>query len=58
MNLLARLKSFFIESKRVLRITKKPSKEEFKITLKVTGIGVIIIGLLGFIVQMIWLLLR
>lgn len=50
-----KLKSFFIESRRVLRVTKKPSSDEFKIIVKVTSIGAAIIGLVGFLVQMIYL---
>jgi len=41
------------EYKRVLNITKKPSSEEFKSISKVTGIGMIVIGLTGFVVFMI-----
>ncbi len=53
-----RLKSFIIESKRVFKITKKPTREELKVIVKVSGIGILIIGLIGFIIQISWLLLR
>lgn len=46
-----KLKTFFVESKRVFIITKKPSNEEFKTILKVTAIGAALIGLLGAIIQ-------
>lgn len=49
---LFRLKSFIMECKRVLKVTKKPSRDEFKIIVKASGIGMIIIGLIGFIVHM------
>ncbi len=55
---LVKFKSFLIESKRVYTITKKPSKDEFKSIVKVTSIGIGIIGLIGFIIQMAWLLAR
>ena len=45
--------SFFGECARVLKITKKPTMMEFKTIVKVSGIGILVIGLLGFIVQMI-----
>ncbi len=45
------LKSFSIECKRVLILTKKPTNEEFKTIVKVTGLGMIIIGLIGFLIQ-------
>lgn len=38
---------------RVLRIAKKPTKDEYKLMIKVTGIGMLIIGFIGFIIQMI-----
>ncbi len=47
------LRSFIIECKRVLTLTKKPTPEEFKTITKVTGIGMIIIGLIGFFIQLI-----
>jgi len=50
--IMQKLKHFFEECKRILIITKKPSKEEFKTIFKVSGIGVIVIGLVGFILQM------
>lgn len=53
-----KFKSFLIESKRVFKITKKPSREEFKAIVKVSGIGILIIGAIGFIIQMAWLLLK
>ncbi|MCH8003747.1 MAG: protein translocase SEC61 complex subunit gamma [Nanoarchaeota archaeon] len=48
-----RFKSFINESIRVLRITRKPSREEFKTIVKVSGLGMIIIGLIGFIITMV-----
>ncbi len=55
---LIKFKSFLKESKRVYSITKKPSREEFKSTVKVTGIGIAIIGFVGFVIQIGWLLVR
>ena len=52
-----KLKSFISQSVRVFKITKKPSMEEFKTVVKVTGIGILIIGFIGFVINMIWALL-
>ena len=41
------------EIKRILRLTRKPKKSEFNETAKITGAGMIIIGLLGFIIFLI-----
>jgi len=42
---------FFVECRRVLKVTKKPSTEEFKSIVKVTGVGILIIGLIGFLIH-------
>lgn len=50
---LFKLKHFWHECMRVLKITKKPSNTEFKTIVKVSALGIAIIGLAGFIVFMI-----
>jgi len=52
--LLSRLKSFVLESKRVFRVTKKPAMAEFKAIVKVSSIGIALIGIIGFIIQILW----
>lgn len=44
---------FVNEAIRVLKLTRKPTKEEYIIIAKVTGIGMIIIGLVGMIITLI-----
>jgi len=38
---------------RVLRLSRKPRKDEFIAIAKVTGIGLVVIGALGFIIRII-----
>ncbi len=52
-----RLKTFGSECWRVLRITKKPDKIEFKTIVKVSGAGILLIGFIGFIIHTIKLFL-
>ena len=47
-----RFKSFINESIRVLKVTRKPNALEFKTIVKVSGLGIIIIGLIGFVITM------
>lgn len=49
---IARLKEYLAECARVLKVTKKPNAEEFKTIVKVSGLGIALIGLVGFILQM------
>ena len=48
---LDRLKAFIIECKRVLRVTKKPDRQEFTTIVKISSIGMAIIGVIGFLVH-------
>jgi len=57
-NYLVKLKSFALECKRVLRVTKKPGSDEFKVIVKISGIGMILIGLIGFFIYIIGDLIR
>ena len=41
------------QCERVLRISKKPDNEEYLTVAKVTGVGIIIIGLIGFILSIV-----
>jgi len=52
-SLMQKIKSFLYQCKIVLRVTKKPTKQEFYTVLKVSAIGMVIIGAIGFIVQII-----
>jgi len=53
-----KFKTFFQECKRVYKVTKKPSMEEFKAIVKISGIGIAIIGFIGFMIQIIWRLAK
>lgn len=48
-----RFKAFIRECVRVFKITKKPTKEEYMTISKVAGLGILIIGLIGFLVHLV-----
>jgi len=52
-----KLKNFLSESKRVLLVTKKPSGKEYKMAAKITGLGILLIGLIGMIIRIIGILI-
>jgi protein transport protein SEC61 subunit gamma-like protein len=52
-SLVLRIKNYLKESWRVLRVTKKPSMMEFKTIVKVSGLGIVVIGLIGFLISMV-----
>ena len=47
-----RITAFIQESVRVLKVTKRPDSIEFKTIVKVSGLGILVIGLIGFLIQM------
>ena len=47
-----KLKNFAKECRRVMKVTRKPNKMEYKTIVKVSAIGMGIIGLIGFIIAM------
>jgi protein transport protein SEC61 subunit gamma-like protein len=47
---LIRLKNFWHECVRVLKVTKKPTNTEFKAIVKVSALGIAVIGMVGFLV--------
>jgi protein transport protein SEC61 subunit gamma-like protein len=49
---LRKVKNFLKECRRILKVTKKPSREEYKTIVKVSAIGMGIVGLLGFLINM------
>ena len=50
---MSKLTVFIKECRRVLAVTKKPTKEEYISIVKVTGLGILAVGLLGFIINLI-----
>ena len=46
-------KTFFIKCKRVWHSLKKPTRKEFEQITKVSAIGILILGVLGFLVSII-----
>lgn len=49
--------SFIDEAIRVLKLTRKPKTDEFFLVAKITGVGIILIGLLGMIIRILGSLL-
>lgn len=52
-NIQNRVKTFWANSKRVIRMARKPTLKEMRLILRITGLGVVIIGAVGFIVKLI-----
>lgn len=49
--IIANLKDFLQQCKRVLMISRKPSREEYLTISKVTGLGICLLGIIGFLIH-------
>ena len=50
MNVQESFNKFVKDSKRVLKVSKKPDRQEYFELAKVTSLGVVIVGVIGFVV--------
>ena len=50
-------KERLLQYRRTIEVSRKPDKEEFTSSSKITGIGMIIIGFIGFVIFMVYHLL-
>jgi len=48
---MSRIREYLVECRRILRIAKKPERTELNEVLKICGIGIIVIGFIGFFTQ-------
>jgi len=47
------MRKFFYEARRILAVAKKPDKEEYTQVAKVAGIGILLIGIVGFVIMLV-----
>lgn len=53
LNLRERLRSFIVNSRHVMNVSYKPTNDEFRKTAKIMLIGILLIGVSGFIIGII-----
>jgi len=47
------LRSFLSSANRLLKLAKKPGRDELWLSIKICLLGVIVIGVLGFVIKLI-----
>ena len=57
MNIKQETTSFLSNAVRVLRLTTKPTREELMTVVKITGLGILLLGFIGYVVDSIRFLL-
>ncbi|MCX8193941.1 MAG: protein translocase SEC61 complex subunit gamma [Candidatus Pacearchaeota archaeon] len=56
-NIFQKGKEFWDKCIRVLKVARKPTSEEVKQVSKVSALGILIIGMIGFIIGLVYILL-
>jgi protein transport protein SEC61 subunit gamma-like protein len=54
MYVLDQIKGFIQKAMRVLRVSYRPTTDEFYTTIKITGLGMVLIGLAGYVITIIF----
>ncbi len=47
------IRSFFSSAAKLLKLAKKPGREELWLSIKICFLGIIVIGIVGFIIKFI-----
>ncbi len=50
-----KLSKFIQQSRYVLKLARKPTREEFVRTAKITGLGILTLGLIGYVFQFVYM---
>ena len=53
-NIIERIKKFMRDSKRVLKLARKPTLKETRLTIRISALGVVVIGFAGFGVKLLF----
>jgi protein transport protein SEC61 subunit gamma-like protein len=54
--LVERLKNRIAKYKRVIDVARKPTREDFVSSAKITGVGITILGVIGFVIFLLYFL--
>ena len=52
----SRIKNMLANYKRVIDVARKPTRDDFTSSAKITGVGIVLIGMIGFIIFLIYYL--
>ena len=58
LSLYERIGGFFQNTKRIIKIANKPSRKDYFVVFKICAIGILILGVLSYVIQLIWTVLN
>ncbi|MBY9021276.1 MAG: protein translocase SEC61 complex subunit gamma [Candidatus Lokiarchaeota archaeon] len=58
LSLYERFGMFFQNSKRIIKIANKPGRKDYFLVFKICAIGILVLGALSYVIQLIWTLIN
>ena len=58
LTLYERIGVFFQNTRRIIKIANKPSRKDYFLVFKICAIGILILGVLSYVIQLIWTLVN
>ncbi len=58
LSLYERIGAFFQNAKRILKIANKPGRKDYFLVFKICAIGILVLGVLSYVIQLIWTLIN
>jgi len=49
---------FFRNSRRIMKIANKPGRKDYFLVFKICAIGILVLGVLSYVIQLIWTMLN
>ena len=49
-----RIGVFFQNTRRIIKIANKPSRKDYFLVFKICAIGILVLGVLSYVIQLIW----
>ena len=46
--------AFFQNTRRIIKIANKPSRKDYFLVFKICAIGILVLGILSYVIQLIW----
>ena len=53
-----RMGVFFQNARRIIKIANKPGRKDYLLVFKICAIGILILGVLSYVIQLIWTLVN
>ena len=58
LTLYERIGVFFQNTRRIMKIANKPNRKDYLLVFKICAIGILILGVLSYVIQLIWTLVN